>query len=138
MPAVPKQSVKLNLSLSSVGGCLKIFFFFNFWAGGWRPLVLLWRRRSLCLPLRRLAARQGDVAQVEDRERVSLCVEDPALQRHQVVAGEQQVQIPGGGVGWKWVRKVKKKKKVNNGTDRQQTASVCSDITKPPGSEASP
>lgn len=62
--------------------------------------MLLWRRRSLSLPLRRLAAGQGDVAQVEDREWVSLCVEDPALQRHQVVAGEQQVQVPGGGGQW--------------------------------------
>lgn len=53
-----------------------------------------------CLPLNRLAAGQGDVAQVEHRERVGLRVEDPALQRHQVVAGEQQVQIPeGGGAG---------------------------------------
>lgn len=53
-----------------------------------------------CLPLDRLTAGQGDVAQVEHRERVGLRVEDPALQRHQVVAGEQQVQIPeGGGAG---------------------------------------
>lgn len=52
-----------------------------------------------CLPLNRLAAGQGDVAQVEHRERVGLRVEDPALQRHQVVAGEQQVQIPEGGRG---------------------------------------
>lgn len=53
------------------------------------------------LQLRRLAAGQGDVAQVEDRKRVSLRVEDPTLKRHQVVAGEQQVEIPvvGGGVG---------------------------------------
>lgn len=122
MPAVPKQSVKLNLSLSSVGGCLKIFFFFNFWAGGWRPLVLLWRRRSLCLPLRRLAARQGDVAQVEDRERVSLCVEDPALQRHQVVAGEQQVQIPGGGVE---MGKEGEEEEESEQRDRQTTNCVC-------------
>lgn len=53
----------------------------------------------VCLPLSRLTARQGDVAQVEDRKWVSLRVEDPTLQRHQVVAGEQQVQIPEGGVG---------------------------------------
>lgn len=57
------------------------------------------------LPLSRLAAREGDVTQVEHGERVSLSVEDPALQRQQVVAGEQQVQIPeggwmGGGGGW--------------------------------------
>lgn len=57
------------------------------------------------LQLRRLAAGQGDVAQVEDRKRVSLRVEDPTLKRHQVVAGEQQVEIPvvvvvgGEGVG---------------------------------------
>lgn len=63
---------------------------------------------AFCLPLRRLAAGQGDVAQVEDRKRVGLRVEDPTLKRHQVVAGEQQVEIPvvgwwrggvGGGVG---------------------------------------
>lgn len=53
---------------------------------------------AFCLPLRRLAAGQGDVAQVEDRKWVSLRVEDPALKRHQVVAGEQQVEIPV--VGW--------------------------------------
>lgn len=58
---------------------------------------------GLRLPLRRFAAGQGDVAQVEDRKRVSLRVEDPTLKRHQVVAGEQQVEIPvvgrrrGGG-----------------------------------------
>lgn len=58
-----------------------------------------------CLPLRRLAAGQGDVAQVEDRKRVSLRVEDPTLKGHQVVAGEQQVEVPvvgrwrGGGGG---------------------------------------
>lgn len=51
----------------------------------------------VCLPLSWLAAGQGDVAQVEDRKRVSLRVEDPTLKRHQVVAGEQKVQIPGGG-----------------------------------------
>lgn len=51
----------------------------------------------VCLPLSRLAARQGDVAQVEDRKWVSLRVKDPTLQRHQVVAGEQQVQIPEEG-----------------------------------------
>lgn len=57
------------------------------------------------LPLRRLAAGQGDVAQVEDRKRVSLRVEDPTLKGHQVVAGEQQVEVPvvgrwrGGGGG---------------------------------------
>lgn len=51
------------------------------------------------LPPRRLAAGEGDVAQVEDGKRVSLRVEDPALKRHQVVAGEQQVEIPGGGGG---------------------------------------
>lgn len=62
------------------------------------------------LQLRRLAAGQGDVAQVEDRKRVSLRVEDPTLKRHQVIAGEQQVEIPVvGGVGvaegvrgWGW------------------------------------
>lgn len=60
---------------------------------------------AFCLPLRRLAAGQRDVAQVEDRKWVSLRVEDPALKRHQVVAGEQQVEIPvverwrGVGVG---------------------------------------
>lgn len=53
----------------------------------------------MCLSLSRLAPRQGDVAQVEDRKRVSLSVENPALQRHQVVTGEQQVQIPEGGEG---------------------------------------
>lgn len=52
----------------------------------------------LCLPL---AAGEGDVAQVEDGKRVSLRVEDPALKRHQVVAGEQQVEIPVVG-GWGW------------------------------------
>lgn len=58
-----------------------------------------------CLPLRRLAAGQGDVAQVEDRKWVSLRVEDPTLKGHQVVAGEQQVEVPvvgrwrGGGGG---------------------------------------
>lgn len=50
----------------------------------------------VCLPLSRLAARQGDVAQMENRKWMSLRVKDPTLQRHQVVAGEQQVQIPGG------------------------------------------
>lgn len=49
------------------------------------------------LPLSRLAAGQRDVAQVEDRKWVSLRVEDPTLKRHQVVAGEQQVQIPEEG-----------------------------------------
>lgn len=49
------------------------------------------------LPLSRLAAGEGDVAQVEHRKWVSLCVENPALQRHQVIAGEQQVEIPAGG-----------------------------------------
>lgn len=52
------------------------------------------------LPLGRLAAGQRDVAQVEDGQRVGLRVEDPALKRHQVVAGEQQVEVPvvvGGG-----------------------------------------
>lgn len=55
-----------------------------------------------CLPLRRLAAGQGDVAQVEDRKRMGLRVEDPTLERHQVVAGEQQVEIPVAGAveGW--------------------------------------
>lgn len=58
----------------------------------WPPLV--------SLPPRRLAAGEGDVAQVEDGERVGLRVEDPALKRHQVVAREQQVEIPvGGGSG---------------------------------------
>lgn len=68
-----------------------------------------WRRGGgpapVHLPMSWLAARQGDVAQVEDRKRVSLRVEDPIFQRHQVVAGEQQVQIPGGwgrGVGGRW------------------------------------
>lgn len=53
------------------------------------------------LPLSGLAAGQGDVAQVQDGKWVSLRVENPALERQQVVAGEQQVQIPGGdgGVG---------------------------------------
>lgn len=54
---------------------------------------------ALGLPLRRLAAGQGDVAQVEDRKRVSLRVEDPTLKGHQVVAGEQQVEIPVAGRG---------------------------------------
>lgn len=94
------ESLELNVSLSSVGGWV-------FWAGrqaggqGGTPLVLWWWRRkrrkgSVCLPLSRLTARQGDVAQMEDGEWVSLCVEDPTLQRHQVVAGEQQVEIPDG------------------------------------------
>lgn len=51
------------------------------------------------LPPRRLAAGEGDVAQVEDGKRVSLRVEDPALEWHQVVAGEQQVEIPVVGAG---------------------------------------
>lgn len=58
----------------------------------------------ICLPPRRLAAGEGDVAQVEDRKWVRLRVEDPALKWHQVVAGEQQVEIPvvvGGGWGGK-------------------------------------
>lgn len=55
---------------------------------------------ALGLLLRRLAAGQGDVAQVEDRKRVSLRVEDPTLKGHQVVAGEQQVEIPVAGRGW--------------------------------------
>lgn len=56
---------------------------------------------ALCLPPRRLAAGQGDVAQVEDWKWVGLRVEDPTLKWHQVVAGEQQVEIPvvGTGVG---------------------------------------
>lgn len=54
---------------------------------------------AVCLPPRRLAAGQGDVAQVEDWKRVSLRVEDPTLKWHQVVAGEQQVEIPMVGVG---------------------------------------
>lgn len=71
-----------------------------------RPLVSaagerLARQR---LPLERLAAGQRDVAQVEDGQRVGLRVEDPALQRHQVVAGEQQVQVPGWVVGGRWSR----------------------------------
>lgn len=58
---------------------------------------MLWwkgKRGLVCLSLRRFAARQGDVTQVEDRKWVSLCIEDPALQRQQVVTGEQQVKIP--------------------------------------------
>lgn len=61
---------------------------------------MLWWRKSLHLSLSRLAAWQGDVAQVEDGKWMSLCVENPALQGQQVVAGEQQVQIPEGGGGW--------------------------------------
>lgn len=53
----------------------------------------------VCLSLSRLTARQGDVAQVEDGKWMSLCVEDPALKGQQVVAGEQQIQIPEGGGG---------------------------------------
>lgn len=56
---------------------------------------------TVSLPPRRLAAGEGDVAQVEDGERVGLRVEDPALKWHQVVAGEQQVEIPVGGWGGK-------------------------------------
>lgn len=51
----------------------------------------------VCLLLSRLTAGQRDVAQVEDRKWVSLCVEDPTLQRQEVIAGEQQVQVPKGG-----------------------------------------
>lgn len=85
-------------------------------------------RGSVSLSLSRLTARQGDVAQVEDGKWMSLRVEDPTLQWQQVVAGEQQVQIPEKGVGrgvewWlleggnrgeddgDWVGKVKKKER---------------------------
>lgn len=55
------------------------------------------RRPPVRLPLSWLTARQGDVTQVEDRKWVGLRVEDPVFKRHQVIAGEQQVQIPEGG-----------------------------------------
>lgn len=41
-----------------------------------------------------LAARQGDVAQVQDGQRVGLCVEHPVLKRQQLIAGEKQIEIP--------------------------------------------
>lgn len=75
----------------------ELVFFFSAggsWADRWRPLV--WWRRSHRLSLSRLAAWQGDVAQVEDGKWMSFRVENPALQGQQVVAGEQQVQIPEG------------------------------------------
>lgn len=36
-----------------------------------------------------LAARQGDVAQVQNGQGVGLCVEDPVLNRQQLIAGEK-------------------------------------------------
>lgn len=42
-----------------------------------------------------LAPWEGEVGQVQYRQGVGLRVEHPALQRHQVITGEQQVQIPG-------------------------------------------
>lgn len=36
-----------------------------------------------------LTSRQCDVPQVQDRQGVSLCVEDPALKRQQLIAGEK-------------------------------------------------
>ena len=91
------EFVELNISLSSVqmGGFLGGAPWCCGGGGGGGG-----RGGPVCLPLGRLAAGQGDVAQVEDRKRVSLRVEDPTLKRHQVVAGEQQVQIPGGGGGY--------------------------------------
>ena len=61
----------------------------------WRPLVLLAEReRSVHLPLSRLAAGQRDVAQVENRKRVSLRVEDELIQAEQLrVVREEQVQV---------------------------------------------
>ena len=49
------------------------------------------------LALGGLAAGQGDVPQVEHGQRVGLCVEHPAVQRQQVITGEEQVQVPGAG-----------------------------------------
>ena len=44
-----------------------------------------------------LTAREGDVGHVEEGQWVGLCVEHPALQGHQLISGEQQVQVPGVG-----------------------------------------
>lgn len=60
-----------------------------------RPLVPWCTKKVPArLPLSGLAAGQGDVSQVEDWQWVSLRVENPVLQGQQVIAGEQQVQIP--------------------------------------------
>lgn len=64
----------------------------------WRQAGPLWPPGGLeapwSLPLA-LAPWEGEVGKVQYRQGVGLRVEHPALQRHQVITGEQQVQIPG-------------------------------------------
>ncbi len=54
---------------------------------------------------------------------MSLRVKDPTLQRHQVIAGEQQVEIPGeGGINGERKRGDKKREVMKNKSENDIAA----------------